>query len=141
MSISFSSAFLIDSSNIETIDTGLMNIAVMKEIGDSSQATIQWLACKHEEWLLLFDSADEPSIDLHKFLPQCSHGNIIITSRNPGLCVYAGASSHVSDMEEDEAVELLCRSAALGLTLKNRAAAAAIVKVGLRNVLLVTLPD
>ncbi|KAJ7703728.1 hypothetical protein B0H17DRAFT_1326830 [Mycena rosella] len=45
-------------------------------------------------------------------MPQCNHGNILITSRNPGLRVYANSHSAVSDMEELDAVNLLLRSAA-----------------------------
>ncbi|KAJ7193069.1 hypothetical protein GGX14DRAFT_316620, partial [Mycena pura] len=77
------------------------------------EAAMQWFTANKENWLLFFDSADEPSIDLNKFFPQCNHGNIIITTRNPGLCVYAGANTHVDNMEEDDAVVLLLKSAAL----------------------------
>ncbi|KAJ7903080.1 hypothetical protein B0H13DRAFT_1463787, partial [Mycena leptocephala] len=107
----FSSTFLIDTSTIETIEACLKNIAVRKKIGDTAEGAIQWFTSKNEEWLLLFDNADQPNIDLNMFLPQCSHGNIIITTRNPGLCVYAGEHSHVQDMEEDDAVTLLLKSA------------------------------
>ncbi|KAJ7201837.1 hypothetical protein GGX14DRAFT_300787, partial [Mycena pura] len=86
------------------------------------------LSAQKEEWLLLFDNADEPGIDLNKFFPQCNHGNIIITTRNPGLCVYAGANTHVDDMEEPDAVVLLLKGAALENTPRNRVVATAIVK-------------
>ncbi|KAJ6564776.1 hypothetical protein B0H19DRAFT_870607, partial [Mycena capillaripes] len=65
-------------------------------------------------WLLFFDNADDPKINMNKFLPQCSHGNIIITSRNPELHGYGGSSSLVTDMEEDDAVVLLLKSTVLG---------------------------
>ncbi|KAJ7458434.1 hypothetical protein FB451DRAFT_960109, partial [Mycena latifolia] len=78
--------------------------------------------------LLLFDNADDPKINLHKFFPQCTHGNILITSRNPGLRVYAGSHALVSDMEETDAVELLLKSAAVATTLANKDTAAEIVK-------------
>jgi len=82
-----------------------------------------------DEWLLLFDNADEPNIDLNKFFPPCKHGNIIITTRNPGLCVYAGANTHVDNMEEEDAAVLLLKTAALEDVPKNTVAATAIVKV------------
>ncbi|KAJ7640613.1 hypothetical protein B0H17DRAFT_1275719 [Mycena rosella] len=78
--------------------------------------------------MLLFDNADDPSIDLHRFFPPCTHGNILITSRNPGLRVYAGSHSLVSDMEELDAVELLLTSAGENVTSGNRVIAADIVK-------------
>ncbi|KAF8182168.1 hypothetical protein K438DRAFT_1920268 [Mycena galopus ATCC 62051] len=81
----FSDIFFIDASTIVTIEAGLKNIAVAKKIGDSPQDGLLWLTSKVEEWLLVFDNADNPNINLNDFLPQSNHGNIIITSRNPGL--------------------------------------------------------
>ncbi|KAJ7703604.1 hypothetical protein B0H17DRAFT_890076, partial [Mycena rosella] len=90
---------------------------------------LEWLKSKPDEWLLFFDNADDPKMDLNKYFPQCDHGNIIITSRNPGLSVYAGSHSAISDMEESDAVNLLLRSAAHNTTDSNKAVAAEIVKV------------
>ncbi|KAJ7687146.1 hypothetical protein B0H17DRAFT_1136465 [Mycena rosella] len=113
----FSDIFFIDASTIVTIETGLKNIAVMKDFGDAPQDGLLWLTNRVEEWLLVFDNADDPDIALNRFLPQCHHGNIIITSRNPELCVYAGSHSRVSDMEEEDAVALLLSSAAQKTTI------------------------
>ncbi|KAJ7919409.1 hypothetical protein B0H13DRAFT_2268514 [Mycena leptocephala] len=124
----FSDIFLIDTSTIMTIETGLKNIAVVKDFGDSPQDGLLWLTSKVEEWLLFFDNADDPSMDLNNFIPQCNHGNIIITSRNPGLCVYAGSHSLVSDMEEEDAVALLLKSAAQEATTCTEQIATEIVK-------------
>jgi myo-inositol-hexaphosphate 3-phosphohydrolase len=90
---------------------------------------LKWLANNQEDWLLFYDNADDPKIDLNRFIPQCTHGNIIITTRNAGLCVYAGANSAVSDMEETDAVELLLKSAAQESSSANTKIAAEIVKV------------
>ncbi|KAJ7680170.1 hypothetical protein B0H17DRAFT_1232340 [Mycena rosella] len=54
---------------------------------------------------------------------------ILITSRNPGLRVYAGSHCLVSDMEELDAVELLLKSASEDITAGNKVIAAEIVKV------------
>ncbi|KAJ7111258.1 P-loop containing nucleoside triphosphate hydrolase protein, partial [Mycena epipterygia] len=124
---SFTNIFFIDSSSIDTIDTGLKNIAKTKSIGDSSQDALQWLRNKQEEWLLFFDNADDPKINLNAHFPQCDHGNILITSRNPGLCVYAGSHSVVSDMEEKDAVDLLLRSTVQDTTVQNKTTAGEIV--------------
>jgi myo-inositol-hexaphosphate 3-phosphohydrolase len=113
---SFSDLFFIDTSTIATIDTGLKNIAVAKNSGDFQKDGLLWLTSKVEELLLVFDNADDPNINLNDFIPQCNHGNIIITSRNPGLCVYAGSHSLVSDMEAEDAVALLLKSAAQEVT-------------------------
>ncbi|KAJ7754798.1 hypothetical protein B0H16DRAFT_1541826 [Mycena metata] len=125
----FSDIFLIDTSTAETIDAGLKSIANRKQVGDTAQDALDWLCSNKNGWLLFFDNADDPQIDLHNFLPPCIHGNILITSRNPQLRGY-GAYSLVSDMEETDAVELLLSSAApLEVTLENRDTAFDIVKV------------
>ncbi|KAJ7452633.1 hypothetical protein FB451DRAFT_1523796 [Mycena latifolia] len=125
---SFSDVFLIDASTSETIDTGLKNIAATRSGGTKASDALQWLKNKSDPWLLLFDNTDDPRINLNQFFPQCKHGNIIITSRNPGLRVYAGSHSQISDMEESDAVELLLTSAAQETTVVNKKIAADIVK-------------
>ncbi|KAJ7189101.1 hypothetical protein C8R46DRAFT_1184309 [Mycena filopes] len=106
----FTDIFLVDASNPETIDTGLKNIATAKGVGTSAPDALTWLQSKHEDWLLFFDNADDPEINLNSFIPQCNHGNILITSRNPGIRAY-GSYSHVGDLEEADAINLLLRSA------------------------------
>ncbi|KAJ7795887.1 P-loop containing nucleoside triphosphate hydrolase protein [Mycena leptocephala] len=123
----FTDRFFLDASTIETIDMGLKTIATTRKIGESSQDTLKWLAAKPEPWLLFFDNADDPKIDLNKFLPKCNHGNIVITSRNPGLRGY-GQHSQVSDMYEKEAVDLLLKCASQDTTSTNEQIAAEIVK-------------
>ncbi|KAF7362663.1 FabD/lysophospholipase-like protein [Mycena venus] len=124
----FSDSFYIDASTRDTIESSLKNIALIKA-GNTSQDALNWLLGKHDQWLLFFDNADDPEIDLNPFLPQCDHGNIIIASRNPGLRFYAGSDAHVSDMEETDAVKLLLTRAAQEVTPHNEEIAAEIVQV------------
>ncbi|KAJ6483199.1 hypothetical protein C8R45DRAFT_871061 [Mycena sanguinolenta] len=124
----FRDKFLADATSMETIETGLKTISVAKQAGNSLQDALRWLAGKHEEWLLFFDNADDPGIDLSRFFAKCSHGNIIITTRNPGLRIY-GAHAQVSDMEEPDAVALLLRRACQHSSSTNEVLAAQIVKV------------
>ncbi|KAJ7876243.1 hypothetical protein B0H13DRAFT_2201073 [Mycena leptocephala] len=125
----FTDIFLVDASTVETIASGFKNIAAEKAVGHSSQDALQWLNSKQDDWLLFLDNADDPTINLHNYLPQCRHGNILITSRNPGLGVYAGASCAVDDMEETDAVDLLLRSAAQDMTEYNKGIGLQIVKL------------
>ncbi|KAJ7869825.1 hypothetical protein B0H13DRAFT_2280736 [Mycena leptocephala] len=115
--------FINDSSLVEEHSN-------LENIGSSSQDALKWLATNQEDWLLFYDNADDPKIDLNRFIPQCTHGNIIITTRNPGLCVYAGAQSAVSDIEEGDGLALLLKSAAQDITPANERMAAEIVKAG-----------
>ncbi|KAJ7433586.1 P-loop containing nucleoside triphosphate hydrolase protein [Mycena galericulata] len=116
----FSDIFFIDASTVATMDTGLKNIAVVKDSGDSQQDGLLWLTSKVEEWLLVFDNADDPGINLNDFIPQCNHGNIIITSRNPGLRVHAQSHSLVWGMEEKDAATLLLKRAAQATTIDTK---------------------
>ncbi|KAJ7149985.1 hypothetical protein C8R46DRAFT_506699 [Mycena filopes] len=123
----FTSIFLVDASTAETINAGLKNIVAVQNAGNSVEDAARWLVTKQENWLLLFDNADDPSLNLNKFIPPCNHGNILITSRNPELRTY-GMASNISDMEEDDAITLLLKSVAIELTSRNQATAADIVK-------------
>ncbi|KAJ7165390.1 P-loop containing nucleoside triphosphate hydrolase protein, partial [Mycena filopes] len=118
---------LVDASKLETLDAGLKKIALSKAVGNSASDALSWLQSKHENWLLLFDNADNPEMNLNSFIPQCAHGNIVITSRNPGVRVY-GSHSLVSDMEEVDAINLLLRSADQESSEENLKIAAEIAK-------------
>ncbi|KAJ7191016.1 G-protein alpha subunit-domain-containing protein [Mycena pura] len=108
----FTHKFFVDASSPETITNNFKMITSMLNIPEETVGgAMSWLASKFEEWLLLFDNADDTNLGLNDFFPQCKHGNIIITTRNPELRVY-GAYSQVSNMEEDDAVQLLLMSAA-----------------------------
>ncbi|KAJ6500313.1 hypothetical protein DFH09DRAFT_327109 [Mycena vulgaris] len=124
----FTDIFLIDASTTETIDTGFKNIAATRNAGSTVQEALEWLSSRPAEWLLFFDNADDPQINLNKFFPQCKHGNILITSRNPRLRGYAGSHSLVSDMEETDAVALLLKSCAEEITPRKTELATGIVK-------------
>jgi hypothetical protein len=121
---------------------GLKTIATTRKIGDSSQDALKWFSGKQEHWLLFFDNADDPKIDLNKFFPKCNHGNIVITSRNPGLRGY-GQHFQVSDMNETEAVKLLLKCASQDTSSANEQVAAGIVKVcdQLIHLFYLTLPS
>ncbi|KAF8144868.1 P-loop containing nucleoside triphosphate hydrolase protein [Mycena galopus ATCC 62051] len=124
----FTDRFLVDASSTDTIETGLKNIVFGKQIGNSPQDGLRWLTSCCEAWLLFFDNADDPKINLNRFFPKRNHGNIIITSRNPNLKVY-GAHSQISDMEEADAIALLLKSAAQEISIANELLAAKIAKV------------
>jgi hypothetical protein len=107
----------------------LKNIALVKDVGNTSLDALKWLANNQEDWLLFYDNADDPNIDLNRFIPQCTHGNIIITTRNPAFRSYTGAHFAVSDMEETDAVALLLKSAGQDISSAGERIAAEIVKV------------
>ncbi|KAJ6459320.1 P-loop containing nucleoside triphosphate hydrolase protein [Mycena sanguinolenta] len=121
----FTDQLLLDASTTDTIQTGLRNIITA---GTASQDALTWLAGKHENWLLFFDNADDPEINLNQFFPRCNHGNIIITSRNPNLRMY-GENRQVSDMEKSDAGALLLKSSQQEVSASNELLAQDIVKM------------
>ncbi|KAJ7792583.1 P-loop containing nucleoside triphosphate hydrolase protein, partial [Mycena leptocephala] len=123
----FVQAFLVDATTPETIEAALKNIAVLQKTGSAAQNALKWLS-SHGDWVVLFDNADDPKLDLNKYFPKCNHGNILITSRNPGLQAHAGSHSHVSDMDEADAIEVLLTSSGQDSTRANKKTAAEIVK-------------
>jgi hypothetical protein len=115
----FSEIFFVDASTIQTITTDLRSIAIDKGIEDSEKDwkdALDWLSRNHKEWLLLFNNADDTRINLRNYFPICSHGNILITSRNHEICQHAtGRRSNykVSGMADPDARCLLLDIAGL----------------------------
>ena len=89
----FSKVFFVNASSGSTIDADLLNIAFFEGIGNTHQDTLDWLASLKEEWLLVFDNADDINLDIQDYFPPCSHGNIIITTRNVNLRIHARNSN------------------------------------------------
>ncbi|KAJ7238704.1 hypothetical protein C8J57DRAFT_1478622 [Mycena rebaudengoi] len=125
----FTNVFFFDASTIDTIKSGLKNIALTRSLGSEPDDGLRWLASSQDEWLLIFDNADDPGINLFYYFPLSSSGNILITSRNPQLYVHAPDSHHhISDMEEEDAVRLLLASAMQPLNAETESLARDIAK-------------
>lgn len=63
-------------------------------------------------WLLIFDNADDPDLDLVRYFPECFHGTILITTRNPELGRLSTTMHlRLGVMGVDEAYEVLIRAA------------------------------
>ncbi|KAK7028428.1 P-loop containing nucleoside triphosphate hydrolase protein [Favolaschia claudopus] len=109
----FSQVFFVDATNEQTAQADLKLLA-----HETSEETVSerlyWLANQKEEWLLLFDNADDTQLDIGKFFPSCAFGNILITTRNPEICSHAehcpdGAFCQVSNLELEDARNLLLK--------------------------------
>jgi len=104
--------FWVDATSVDTVEGSFKYISLALGIENSSAAVKQRLSISKEHWLLVFDNADNPTIDISKYFPLS--GNLIITSRNPSCAIYASESnSHVEvdKMETDEAISLLLKVA------------------------------
>ena len=108
--------FFVDASTDETITAGLKDIVSAIGKGDSEGDALDLLSMQRNEWLLFFDNADDPNLNLRTYFPKCSHGNILITSRNRHARHHAlspESNCKVSDLMADEAKDLLLKFACL----------------------------
>ncbi|KAG6884210.1 hypothetical protein C0993_000404 [Termitomyces sp. T159_Od127] len=86
----FSSMYMIDASSKASIEQFLTLLAQNAKLADTTPAAaLNWLCYQKEEWLMVFDNADDLELDLHEFFPCCNHGNILITSRNEACSMYS----------------------------------------------------
>lgn len=113
---------MVDASSAETIEAELINICIAKGEGNSVADTLRLLSKKNEEWLLLFDSADDISLNLRKYFPRGYYGNIIITSRNIETRVHSPnprSNVKVTNLTPDDARELLLEASGMGSEVEN----------------------
>ena len=76
----------------------------------SATSALQWIS-RRANWLIVYDSADEHYSVVEKFLPPGNGGNVLITTRNPGLKRLTLVSLEVLDMTNEEGISLLLKSA------------------------------
>ncbi|RDL41952.1 Uncharacterized protein BP5553_01931 [Venustampulla echinocandica] len=108
---SFWGVFWIDSSNDQTIEQGFSKIAQSCQIEDDILSIRTWLSNIPQQWLLIFDNADDPSIDISRYFPVGSRGTILITTRNPECKVHQTVGSYeFAGMGVEEAVDLLLKA-------------------------------
>ncbi|KAF8598764.1 TPR-like protein [Ceratobasidium sp. AG-I] len=104
--------FYIDATTHNTISTGLVQIAKAAQVGETKEDGLAWLVSQEQSWLLLFNNADDPELNLSLYFPACAHGDVLITTRNKQMIVHTrGTGSHcrVSEMLPDDAKELLLK--------------------------------
>jgi tetratricopeptide (TPR) repeat protein len=103
--------FWIDCSTNQTIEQGFSKIAQRCNIKDELQSIRTWLSNMTEQWLLIFDNADDPAIDISLYFPVGSRGTILITTRNPDCKVHQTVGSYeFAGMGVEDAVDLLLKT-------------------------------
>ncbi|CCA73528.1 hypothetical protein PIIN_07481 [Serendipita indica DSM 11827] len=107
----FNRVIFVDASNQDQLEVDLQRS--IRCLGpEYSRVTwkdaVAYLDGKEKEWLLFIDNADSPELDLRPYLPNSTHGAVLIATRN-GQCVnYApDGAVPVGDLEENEAMDLL----------------------------------
>ena len=81
--------YMIDASSKKSIEESFEAIGSEIGIDGNTNSVIRWLSRLKEEWILLFDNADNPNVPLKSFFPRLQHGNILITTRNADFSTLA----------------------------------------------------
>ncbi|KAG9082952.1 hypothetical protein FRC06_004761, partial [Ceratobasidium sp. 370] len=100
----------VDATSRDTTMKTLGDFAKLKQIGDTHEAVVQWLGCRQERWVMVFDNADDMTLRIRDFFPAGNHGSIIVTTRLPELALHAQESG-VSGMDPQGAMDLLLKTA------------------------------
>ena len=118
----FSDIFWIDASSESTIDLRLKQIAQANsdttEAAFSAASTLKWIS-KKPNWLMIYDNADNGCHVVERFLPPGNGGNVLITSWNRELIRITENMVEVLEMQEEEALSLLSKSARLNYASDN----------------------
>ncbi|KIM22787.1 hypothetical protein M408DRAFT_332742 [Serendipita vermifera MAFF 305830] len=73
-----------------------------------------------EQWVLIFDNADDPSLNINGFLPRDTNLTILITSRNPDLGNLATTTHlELGEMTKEEALSAMVQAARRSLPLSD----------------------
>jgi hypothetical protein len=105
----FTEVFFLDASDQISLETGFKGIAQAKGVGESFEDGLRYLEGRSDEWLLLLDNADNPKLDLGRYIHR-RHGNVLITTRNPHVGDLApDCHCSVDRLDETDAKDLLLR--------------------------------
>jgi tetratricopeptide (TPR) repeat protein len=125
--------YFVNASAEETLKVDFENIIRSRGVEyltASHNDALTWLATKPDDWLVIMDNADEPSLRLFPYIAQSSRGNIIITTRNANQAMLAPKSSHhLEGLSTEDAISLILTASGYEDTKANRALASAIVEV------------
>ncbi|RFU27703.1 hypothetical protein B7463_g8648, partial [Scytalidium lignicola] len=115
--------FWIDISDEESIKRGTIDAVKrargMEEIGYEDAKL--WFSNLDKSWLLIFDNADDTSIDYSKFFPSGTKGTILLTTRNGECKMYGTVGSQDSGkLAFDDAITILLKSAGLEEMERNK---------------------
>ena len=135
MSRRFSHVFWVDASSVDSITMSIRGISSISAaqgscLDDSVESVLQWMSGIEEEWLIVFDSADNPPANVvEKFIPPGNRGNILITSRNRsmGRIVSSENIIKIDEMEEADAITLLLKASCLDASAEHKKVAKNIV--------------
>ncbi|KAK0482515.1 P-loop containing nucleoside triphosphate hydrolase protein, partial [Armillaria novae-zelandiae] len=127
----FTHVWFLDAMSDATLTADFKKFGKAACVGESVNDVWDFLGKMDEDWLVIFDNADDSNVILSNYIPQCHHGNIIITSRLTEVHQMAspGFNFDFQDLEQREAVELLLKHAQEDLNSGSKLHVSAIVDV------------
>ncbi|KAH8833187.1 hypothetical protein DL96DRAFT_1811706 [Flagelloscypha sp. PMI_526] len=125
----FTEVFFLDASDQVSLETGFKTIAQAKGVGESFEDGLRYLQMRSDGWLLFLDNADNPKLDLGRYI-HCQRGNVLITTRNPHIGDLApDCHCQIGCLDQADAKELLLRGVYVPESVDKKAHAAEIVEV------------
>ncbi|KAF8241266.1 hypothetical protein K440DRAFT_633246, partial [Wilcoxina mikolae CBS 423.85] len=71
----------------------------------------EWLAAQHNvRWLLIIDNYDDTDVNIHRIIPTCDSGHVIITSRRSSLQAL-GRTVSIDEIDENSGIMLFLKNA------------------------------
>lgn len=119
----FTHAIFVDASSSSSLKADLQ--AWVQSLGAGHEQDVWELALQvlmnddyQGKWIIVYDNADDPGLNLSPFIPKCDNGTIIITSRNRDVGNLS-TSYHLElgEMETNEALLTLVQAARRTLPL------------------------
>ena len=129
--ISFWGVFHINASSRESAKHTYANIAKIAGREPNKLAAKTWLTELDRPWLLIIDNADDPNIDIKDYFPEGEGGVVLVTTRNPHNRwhgTFGQRYYQFEKLDEEEASDLVLRSADVSKTASALSSAARIAK-------------
>lgn len=106
--------FWIDASSEENAESGFASLGLQAGRGPTFAAGMHWLSTYSKSWLLVLDNADDPDMEVTKYIPRGGNSHVLITTRNPGVIDHATVGHfQFRGMDPEEAIALLLKYADL----------------------------
>ncbi|KAE9387602.1 hypothetical protein BT96DRAFT_867311, partial [Gymnopus androsaceus JB14] len=107
----FSNIWFFDATSNDSLAANFKELGSAAGVIEEVKNVRDFLGRINQNWLCIFDNADDKQIILKDYIPSCSHGNVIVTSRLKETLGIASPGCHVelNDLTREDAVELLMR--------------------------------
>ncbi|KAE9394261.1 hypothetical protein BT96DRAFT_1022623 [Gymnopus androsaceus JB14] len=109
----FSNVWFFNATSNATLAADFKELGNAVGVGEDIKNIKNFLARGNQNWLCIFDSADDKDVFLNEYAPSGSHGNVIVTSCLTEISQMASPGCHIAlgDLSQENAIELLLKQA------------------------------